>query len=126
MLLDHADIRVRSLAAARPLFDALLSAMGHTKINADDESAGYHVPDETGAEPFVWVVEDPDHKPNGTRIAFAAASREDVDRFSEIARSQGAQAFEPPAIVHEYGATYYASFFEDCEGNKFEICCRRR
>lgn len=126
MLLDHADIRVRSLAAGRPFFDALLPAMGHTKINADEESAGYHLPDETGAEQFVWIVEDPQHRPNGTRVAFAAATPAEVDRLSAIAQRAGAKAFEPPALIEEYGASYYASFFEDAEGNKFEICCRRR
>lgn len=126
MLLDHVDIRVSSLQAARPLFDALLPAMGFSKINADAESAGYHRADETGAEPFVWLVEDAQHRPNGTRIAFAASSRDDVDRYSKIALDNGATAYEPPELVTEYGQFYYASFFEDGEGNKFEICCRRR
>lgn len=125
MLFDHIDLRVRDLAAARPFYDTLLAAMGHTNVNADQGSAGYHRPDETGAEPFLWLVEDREHRPGGTRIAFTAVTRAHVDRFAAAARSAGARRFEAPQIVREYGPNYYAAFFEDAEGNKFEICCRR-
>lgn len=126
MLFDHIDLRVRDVARARPLYDALLPEMGYSEINADEESAGYHHPGETGAEPFIWLVQDPAHIPNGTRIAFSAASRADVERFSNIAIAAGATAFEPPELVRDYGPYYYASFFEDADGNKIEICCRKR
>lgn len=125
MLLDHVDFRVRDFTRTRALYDALLPAMGYTKVNADDESAGYHLPGETGAEPFFWLVGDPQHEPNGTRVAFAARDRADVDRLTAIAQNAGATAFEAPALIEEYGASYYAAFFEDAEGNKLEICCRR-
>lgn len=125
MLLDHVDFRVRDFTGTRALYDALLRAMGYTKINSDEESAGYHLPGETGGEPFFWIVSDPSHRPNGTRVAFAAPGRAEVDRLAEIARNSGATAFEPPALIKEYGAKYYATFFEDAEGNKLEICCRR-
>lgn len=125
MHLDHIDLRVRDLAAARPLYDMLLPAMGNSEINGDEGAAGYHVPNARGADPFVWLVQDPAHKPNGTRIAFAANSRAEVDRLAEVARCAGARAFEAPAIAIEYGPHYYAAFFEDASGNKLEICCRR-
>lgn len=124
MLFDHVDLRVRDLQAARPLYDALLSAMGYTKINAGEDSAGYHRPDETGAEPFIWLAGDAAHTPNGTRLAFHSENRTDVDRLAGIAQRNGARNFEPAQLVAEYGPNYYAAFFEDAEGNKLEICCR--
>lgn len=126
MLFDHVDLRVQNLAGVRPLYDPVLAALGFTKQNADDESVGYHRPDETGAEPFLWLIEEPAHSPPGTRIAFAAQSREEVDRIAEIARIAGARAFEAPHLVTDYGPNYYAAFFEDPEGNKLEIACRKR
>lgn len=125
MLYDHVDLRVANLANARPFYDALLPAMGFSKINADAESAGYHISNETGVEPFIWLVEDPSHKPNGTRIALATQSRGEVDRLAAIVQTAGARNFEPPALQPEYSPNYYAAFFEDAEGNKFEICYRR-
>lgn len=126
VLFDHVDFRVRDLARAKPLYDALLPAMGYTRVNADEESAGYHLPQETGSEPFFWLVQDEKHAPGLTRVALAASSRADVDRLAAIAHAAGATAFEAPAITAEYGPYYYASFFEDAEGNKLEICCRAR
>lgn len=126
MLFDHLDFRVGSLAQVRPLYDALLGAMGYTQINEDSEYVGYHRPNETGAEPFFGIVLEDGHLPTGTRVAFGASSRAEVDRLSDIARAHGAREYEPPHQVTEYGPAYYASFFEDAEGNKLEICYRRR
>jgi len=127
MLVDHIDLRVSNLAAARPLYDGLLTALGYAKLNADETSVGYHRSAETeDSDPFIWLVEDASHVPNGTRIAFAATSRAEVDRLAGVARDAGAGAFEPPHLCTEYTPHYYASFFEDADGNKFEICYRKR
>ncbi len=124
-LFDHVDLRVADLAAARPLYDALLQLLGFTKMNADAESVGYHRPGETGAEPFLWLVEDRDHVPNGTRIAFTARSRHMVEHCASAALACGAREFEPAQPVPEYGPSYYATFFTDASGNQLEVCCRR-
>ncbi len=126
MLFDHIDMRVRCLRDALPLYDALLPAMGFTKRNADEESVGYHRPDETGAEPFFWVLEDAEHVPGATRFAFSAGDRAEVDRLAKLVHEAGARAFEAPELITEYGPNYYAAFFEDATGNKIEICCRKR
>jgi catechol 2,3-dioxygenase-like lactoylglutathione lyase family enzyme len=126
MLLDHVDLRVSSLARVRPLYDALFAALRYTKVNADETSAGYHRSAETeDVDPFVWVVEEASHKPNGTRVAFAASSRAEVDRLAAVAKAAGARAFEAPHVCTEYTPTYYAAFFEDPDGNKLEICHRK-
>ncbi len=124
MAFDHVDLRVSNFGQARRLYDALLPAMGYTALNEDADSCGYHRPGETGAEPFLWVVEEQGHRPNGTRIAFAAPGRAEVDRWAAVARDAGAAAFEPPALTREYGPHYYAAFFQDADGNKMEICCQ--
>lgn len=124
MLFDHVDLRVSDLTRARNLYDSLLTAMGFTKIVQDAESICYYQPDDDRRKPFLGLVLDPSHRPNETRIALRAASRNEVDRLAEAARSAGATAFEPPHICEEYTPFYYATFFEDAEGNKLEICYR--
>jgi catechol 2,3-dioxygenase-like lactoylglutathione lyase family enzyme len=124
-LLDHIDFRTGNLALVRPLYDALMLAMGYTDVHVDEDSIGYHRQNETGEDGFIWLVEEGGHGTNGTRVAFAAPNRSAVDRLSSVARDAGARAFEPPHLVTEYGPHYYASFFEDAEGNKLEICCRK-
>lgn len=125
MLYDHLDFRVRSIAQTRSFYDALLTAMGFSNVGADDESVTYYHESGDKTLPFFGIIEDASHVANETRTAFAARSRDDVDRLAAIARDAGAQNVEEPRVWHEYSATYYAAFFEDPEGNKFEICCRR-
>lgn len=124
MLYDHVDLRVRSLEGTRALYDALLRAMGFTELHEAPDSVGYHAPSETGRDPFLWLVENDEHAPGETRVAFHAAARAEVDRLADIAAANGATNVEPPELVREYGDRYYATFFEDPEGNKLEICCR--
>ena len=124
MLHDHVDLRVSDIAKVRRLYDALLPALGYTRVNDDGDQLYYHLPGDD--VDFFGINADPEHRANGTRIAFAAANREQVDELAALARAAGAQAFEPPHLCSEYGETYYAAFFEDVDGNKFEICSRAR
>ncbi|MBV9720273.1 MAG: glyoxalase [Candidatus Eremiobacteraeota bacterium] len=124
MLFDHADARVSNFAKVRRLYDALLPAMGYPRLSEDAESICYYTSDGDRAKPFFCINLDPDHRPNGSRIAFRAADRPDVDRLGEVARAAGATAFEPPHLCQEYTPFYYATFFEDAEGNKLEVCFR--
>jgi len=124
MLFDHMDLRVSNFAKVRPLYDALLPAMGYGEIGEDDETITYYRPGGARTAPFFGINADPEHRPNGSRIALYASSREEVDRLSSVAQSAGATAFEPPALIEEYSPFYYASFFEDQDGNKLEICFR--
>jgi catechol 2,3-dioxygenase-like lactoylglutathione lyase family enzyme len=124
LLFDHVDLRVSDFAKVRKLYDALLPAMGYTHVDEDAETITYYQPGGERTAPFFGLNLDPKHRPNGTRIALYASSRADVDRLSETARLAGATAFEPPSLVEEYSPFYYASFFEDADGNKLEICYR--
>ena len=123
MLIDHIDLRVKDLAKARAFYDALMSAMGFSRFDARDDDINYHHPEKEWSHPFFGLMADPDHRPNGSRIAFRASSREEVDRLAEVARSAGARELEGPEAY--YGSPrYYAAFFEDVDGNKLEICYR--
>jgi catechol 2,3-dioxygenase-like lactoylglutathione lyase family enzyme len=123
VLHDHTDLRVSDIAKTRALYDALLPALGYTRVTSHaDLQLYYHLP---GNDiDFFGINADPDHRANGTRIAFAAVSREQVDELAGLARASGALAFEAPHLCPEYAEKYYATFFEDADGNKLEICCR--
>lgn len=126
MLFDHIDLRVSDLAKARPLYDALLPAMGYSQVSEDGGSICYYRPGDDRSAPFFGLDLDPSHRPNGSRIALRAAGRAEVDRLAAIARDAGATAFEGPEICEEYTPFYYAAFFADASGNKLEICFRDR
>lgn len=128
--LDHIDQRVRSLRDALPFYDALMEALGMQRITNDDsaEWAGYAYEDADDEDPiptpFFGLIPSPGHRPGEIRIAFAAPTRADVDRIADAVRRAGAKAVEGPDICVEYSPRYYAVFFEDQDGNRFEVCCR--
>lgn len=122
--LDHIDLRVKDLATAWKFYSKLMPALGFTCDRSDEEwgtfySVGYDKP-----SAFFGFTEDRDHQPNGTRIAFWADTRKEVDRIAELVREVGGKNLEGPEVCPNYSPGYYAFFFEDPDGNKLEICCR--
>src|SRR5438270_7727122 len=112
MLFDHVDLRVSDLARVRPLYDALLAAMGFTRWDEIEGCVNYHRPEHDRSMPFFGLMTDENHRANGTRIAFRVDSRAEVERLAKVAQAAGARAFEPQAN-YDGAAWYYASFFDD-------------
>lgn len=110
-LYDRVDLRVRDARLARRFYDPLMEALGLVFREQGQRFTTYaYAP---GTAPFFGFTEDAEHVTNGTRIAFAAASRALVDRVAVVARSWG-QGLEP---------SYDAVFFEDPDGNCLEVVC---
>jgi catechol 2,3-dioxygenase-like lactoylglutathione lyase family enzyme len=123
-LFDHIDLRVSNIGRARRLYDAFLPALGLTEIEVDPGFISYQAPGDKQRSPFVGLDEKPDHRGNANRIAFWVDTEEEVNRLGEIVRAAGAQVIEGPEYCAEYKPGYYAVFFEDEDGNKWEVCCR--
>ncbi len=135
--LDHADIRVPSIAAVERFYDALFPALGlprktesHVDHNGewcdvDDahprNAIEYHTRIEPGSAGwFVGFVEDDDSRPTGTRIAFAVDRETDLAQIEVLLRDAGGRIIEWTADPN-----YPALFFEDTVGTRLEICSRR-
>ena len=122
---DHIDLRIRNVARARKFYRPLMRALGFTKYGSNPWWTTFEAPRRGRELPgFFGFTRDPNHKPNGTRIAFWAASRKEVDRVAKVARKAGAKNIEGPEPYSPDEPNYYAVFFEDPEGNKLEVCYR--
>ncbi|ALA56887.1 VOC family protein [Nitrospira moscoviensis] len=123
---DHVDLRVHSLAEARPFYRALLPALGFTQDMTIEEWLQFEAPGSDGSMEFFGVTESPTHAANECRIAFWAESIQEVDRLAAAAVQAGARNVEGPSheIPQPEEAIYYAVFFEDPSGNRLEICYR--
>jgi predicted lactoylglutathione lyase len=117
-VLHHVDVHVRDLDAARALFDAIAPYIGYRKLSEESDFAGYETAD--GGRPRIGLILDPEHQAGSMRLAFSVGTRQQVDAVAQAAREHGAAAIEGPGLHPEYG-DYYAVFFEDVDGNKFEI-----
>ena len=122
-LFDHIDLRVKNRKAAQKFYEQILPAIGFRIDKSGDEWGQFNAEDGKSVE-FFGFTEDPNHQPNGTRIAFWADSRAAVDQIGEAVRKAGARNIEGPELCVDYSPGYYAVFFEDPDGNKLEVCHR--
>jgi catechol 2,3-dioxygenase-like lactoylglutathione lyase family enzyme len=121
---DHIDLRVTDMETAKKFYRKFLPQLGFVHESPGKKyltffSAGGDKPSE-----FFCFSPDKNHKPNRTRIAFWADTREEVDRIAKLVRDAAGKKLEGPEVCKSYSSGYYAFFFEDPDGNKLEICCR--
>ena len=118
---QHVDLRVSDMEATFPFYAMLLPALGFTRAGGNTFRV-FSAEGDPPSQPWFGFIEDRNHRPNLNRIAFWAASREEVDRLGAIAVEAGAQNVSGPRDCPEYSETYYAVFFDDPSGNPLEIC----
>jgi catechol 2,3-dioxygenase-like lactoylglutathione lyase family enzyme len=119
---DHIDLRVPRLSEATHFYETLLPVLGFSR-RVDVEGWLQFETQNGGVEQFFGVTESAHFAANENRIAFAAQDKAEVDTLARIVTEAGARNVEGPM---EYEAGYYALFFEDPFGNRFEICHRDR
>jgi catechol 2,3-dioxygenase-like lactoylglutathione lyase family enzyme len=122
--LDHIDLRVGDLKRAHKFYSKLLPALGFIRDRSSGRWGIFYAAGRDQPEAFFGFTQDRRHQPNGTRIAFWAESRAEVDRLARLVRKIGGKNLEGPELCPGYSPGYYACFFEDPDGNKLEICCR--
>lgn len=123
-LFDHIDLRVRSLAEVERFYSQLLPALGFPEFCRTSIGIAYDAVRDHPKPEFIGLIEDPEHRPNATRIAFWAETKEDVERIAQVVEQAGGRNIEGPMFCPEYSSTYYGLFFEDPSGNRLEVCCR--
>ena len=120
-LFDHIDLRVKNRAAAQKFYAQVLPAIGF-RVDKSGDEWGLFEAEGGKAVDFFGFTEEADHRPNGSRIAFWAESREAVNKVADVVRKAGGRKIEGPELCIDYSPGYYAVFFEDPDGNKLEVC----
>jgi len=116
--MHHIDVHVRDLAAAKTLIDAIAPEVGYRCRYAGEDFVGYETAE--GGRPRFGLILD--GQAGGTmRMAWHVGDRAAVDRVGALVRASGGREIEGPGLNPEYGDDYYAVFFEDADGNKYEV-----
>jgi catechol 2,3-dioxygenase-like lactoylglutathione lyase family enzyme len=118
-MLHHIDVHVRDIPQTKRLLDGLVPIVGYEPLTVEDDFLSYQRGG--GKRPKIVFEQDESHQSGSMRLAFAVATTEEVDKAAAAAAAGGACNIEGPGIHPEYG-DYYAVFFEDADGNKFEVC----
>jgi catechol 2,3-dioxygenase-like lactoylglutathione lyase family enzyme len=134
--IDHIQITVKDMEIAVPFYDKFLPLLGfdvQRKVSATIEEHDFHVVEYTHprlafalTSPRKGFVDETVHrrKPGALHhLAFKAESRAEVDRLHSELKEIGATIVSEPRLYPEYGPNYYALFFKDPDGIKYEIVC---
>jgi predicted lactoylglutathione lyase len=124
-LFSHIDFRVSDAEAVRPFYDALMALFGTEPTTVRVARYGYTRRYGSVRADFFNVFEDSQARPTATRIALAAPSRAFVNEVARVVREQGGREIEGPGYFEQHHPTFYAVFFEDPLGNRFEVCHHR-
>lgn len=115
-MIDHIEIRTRSLDAHVRFYADLLGPLGY-RLEVDGPVKGFG--DGSGVDFFIGEGE-PSRE---VHYAFAAADRATVDAIHSLGAAAGHAVDRAPALMPQIHPDYYASFFRDPDGRLIEFAC---
>jgi catechol 2,3-dioxygenase-like lactoylglutathione lyase family enzyme len=116
--LDHTSLSVSDFAAGKAFYTAALKPLGISVVMEVPGAAGLG----SDGKPFFWLEGGGRTTPR-IHVAFAAASRAEVDAFYKAAIAAGAKDNGPPGIRAHYHPSYYGAFVLDPDGHNIEAVC---
>ena len=116
---DAERSRVFYLAALAPIGISLIMTVSPEQTEAGGTAHGFG----RDGNPFFWVG-DNERVGEGTHVAFAVATRAEVEAFHAAAIAAGGRDNGGPGLRPHYGPDYYAAFVFDPDGNNIEAVCR--
>lgn len=115
-MIGYLTLGTNDLARAAAFYDALLAELGAKRFMETERSiawsAGQGSPGLSVCKPFDGQLATGG---NGTMVALAAGSKEQVDALHRKALSLGAKDEGAPG---PRGPTYYGAYWRDLDGNK--------
>ena len=120
-MFDHVKFGVADYAASKAFYLKTLAPLGVSIISEAQQTYGLEV--SNGHSQTSLCLYQTDEKPVALHIAFAAATREQVDRFYEAALEAGGRDNGPHGIRPRYSETYQAAFVIDPDGHNIEAVC---
>jgi catechol 2,3-dioxygenase-like lactoylglutathione lyase family enzyme len=126
-MLDHIGLAVTDLERSKAFYLASLKPLGLgliQEVTAAETGGEAHAGFGEGGKPFFWIGSGARPK-GGTRVAFAAQTRAEVDAFYRAALAAGGKDNGAPALRPHYHPNYYGAFVIDPDGNNVEAVCHR-
>lgn len=138
-IIDHIQITVKDLSIAEPFYDKLLPVLGFDLNKKSKGTVAAHEFDvvEYFHPLLIFAINSPREafkedsihrrKPGALHhLAFKATSRAEVDELYPKIKETGAVIVDEPKLYPQHGENYYALFFKDLEGIKYEIVHEER
>jgi catechol 2,3-dioxygenase-like lactoylglutathione lyase family enzyme len=125
-MIDHVGFAVSDAERSRCFYTAALAPLGIGLIvtAAPDQTEAGGTAHGFGLDgnPFFWIG-DNERVGEGTHVAFAVSTREQVDAFHAAALAAGGRDNGAPGLRPQYHPNYYAAFVLDPDGANVEAVC---
>ena len=118
MIIDHIGLAVDDFAKSRDFYSQALAPLGLELVL---EGEGWAMLGKDGKGAFWFGIYG--QVPTSIHIAFAAATRAQVDAFYSAALAAGATDNGAPGIRAQYHPNYYGGFVIDPNGHNLEAVC---
>lgn len=124
--MHHLDLTVQDLGRSTPFYEGLLGFMGYRRAKTGDGWIDWDLPTADGSYCSIAIRRAHRKRAHDRytaglhHFAWAAASRDDVDRLHKHLQQLGARILDAPADYPQYRPGYYAVFFADPDGLKLE------
>lgn len=124
-VISHITLGTNNRERSAKFYDAVLGALGFSRLPKPPEKPLAYERD--GQMPTIYIYTPEDGRPatwgNGTHVAFVAQTRAQVHSFHEAAVSLAGMCEGEPGPRPRYGASYYAAYVRDPDGNKLQAVC---
>src|SRR5919197_1323338 len=118
-MIDHVSIGAADLDRATRFYDAVLGAIGYTRLETRPKTVGYG-----RTYPEFWINLRRGMAPveAGFRahVGLRVRTTELVDAFHAAALAAGGTSDGAPGLRPQHGDGYYAAFVRDPDGNRVE------
>lgn len=120
---SHVDVTVTSFEGSLPFYEKVFPTIGFTRTFHTDTWKVFAAEGELPSAAYIAITQDPAHRPNNNLTAFWAHDRAEVDAFAKLVVESGGSIEDGPRQF-PFGLNYYAVFFRDPSGNRFEFMHR--
>lgn len=115
-MIAHTSLVVSDYQKAKEFYTTVLATLGYTQNMEYGEAAGFN----DGENTDFWIATH-ERGTTPSHVAFAAKSKEEVQRFYEVALEAGARDNGAPGYRKEYWPGYYAAFVYDADDHNIEV-----
>ncbi len=120
-MFDHVKFGVSDYEASKAFFLRALEPLGAKLGSEGAPSYGVELVLRDGASSLCLFQTN--EKPAHLHLAFAAATRQQVDAFYRAALAAGGKDHGAPGLRPKYHANYYAAFVIGPDGHNIEAVC---
>jgi catechol 2,3-dioxygenase-like lactoylglutathione lyase family enzyme len=121
-MFDHVKFGVSDFAVSKAFYAKALEPLGVAIVAEGPPEYGVELVRQ-GDNASLCLFETRE-KPAHLHLAFAAATRQQVDDFYRAALEAGATDNGPPGLRPKYHANYYAAFVIGPDGHNIEAVCQ--